>query len=554
MALAGLLALWAAGCTPDQYADQADRAAGATLRMGHEIVFGQPREFELEYEAPRTPADSIVLDGEKLPLNGSRPIRLDLSEALTIAFRSSRRLQDRKEELYRQALAVANARRGWDWALVDGQLTGDFDHEKVAKGGDTTTGGAAVGPTLRQRFIHGGVLALGATLDLATDFMGGSDSTIGSLLGANFTQPLLQGAWRGLAYEQQYRLERNFVFSVFEYERFTQEFGTQIISDYYNVIRRQNELENEKATIERLRTALKLTSVLVVNGEATVVDQDQAVRRLLTAELRFESSRQDYQDTLDRFKVTLGLPARSQVELEYKDELTKLLAIEPEKFGFDEGYAIHTALMARPDVLVQRAQIRDARRNVTIAADKFLPQLDLELGITAPGTEKREFWRMQFDRHTRTAKLRLEYNLDQTDNRDAYRLSLIAMDKARRDLAQFTDQVRLDVRQEFRTLRRAVRSYEVQVERVRVARRSRKLALLKQREGQASTRDVLDAEEELRSAQIGLTAEIVRYETTRLRFLATLGLLDVTEDGRIHVRENPNRFDRIAERYPYVGS
>jgi outer membrane protein TolC len=551
-----LVSIWlvSAGCTPAQYARQADRDAGRMIRQGQKVAFGGTRPFDLAYEPIGAGGTaSVAVNGKPIRLTG-KPVELTLDDCLQLAMRSSRRYQTRKEELYRRALAVASARRGWNWALYGGELTGDADHERVGDGGeDTTSATAEVGPTLTQRFIHGGVLTLGATLDLATDFMGGSDTTIGSLLSANVSQPLLQGAWRGLAYEDQYRRERDLVFAVFDYQRFTQTFATDIVSEYYSVIRRQNEMINEETVIERLEQALKLTNVLVANGEATVVDQDQAVRRLLSARLRYQAARQDYRDALDRFKITLGLRTGARIELDYGNAMQELAAMEPKELPLSEQRAMQIALSTRPDVLVERAQVRDAERDVQIAADKFLPQLDLAMGIEAPGTEKREFWRTRFNEHTRSAKLTLQYDLDQTDNRDNYRLALIDWNKAQRELVEFHDRVRLDVRAEFRSLRRSRQSYAVQKERVRVARRSRKLALLKQREGQASTRDVLDAEEEYRSAQIGLTQEIVRYETTRLRFLATLGLLRVDEKGEIHEREDPVRFDRIAERYPYVG-
>ena len=95
------------------------------------------------------------------------------------------------------------------------------------------------------------MLSLAATLNYATAFLGSDSTPIGSLLEANFTQPLLRGAWRGLAYEDQYRLERDFIFRVFDYERFTQTFGAGIFSQYYSVLQQRDRLANEQANIER---------------------------------------------------------------------------------------------------------------------------------------------------------------------------------------------------------------------------------------------------------------------------------------------------------------
>jgi len=53
-----------------------------------------------------------------------------------------------------------------------------------------------------------------------------------------------------------------------------------------------------------------------------------------------------------------------------------------------------------------------------------------------------------------------QYNFDQTDNRDAYRRSQIVLDRAGRELAQFFDTVRLDVRSAYRQLLEARQSYD----------------------------------------------------------------------------------------------
>ena len=142
--------------------------------------------------------------------------------------------------------------------------------------------------------------------------------------------------------------------------------------------------------------------------------------------------------------------------------------------------------------------------------------------------------------------------MDQTDNRDAYRNAIINLAGAKRNFAAFVDGVRLEVRQSYRTLLQSRRSYELQKRSVEIARRRRKLASLQQKEGEASARDVLEAEEALRSAQNGLTAALISYTTTRLEFLASLGMISVDEKGQIHERAKPFEFNRLTRRYPYV--
>ncbi|MHC4982130.1 MAG: TolC family protein [Planctomycetota bacterium] len=237
------------------------------------------------------------------------------------------------------------------------------------------------------------------------------------------------------------------------------------------------------------------------------------------------------------------------MKLNYPDALEELRKLGPKGVAFDQGQAVVVALSVRPDVLTEQAKVRDARRDVEVAADEFNPQLDLELGISAEGSEERRFWRTRFHEHTRFVDVRFNYPLDQTDNRDAYRGAMIAGAKAERDYAQFVDGVRREVRQSYRALTQSRRSYEIQVRNVEIAKRRRALAALQLQKGMASARDVLEAEESLRTAQNGLTSALVSYTTTRLDFLADLGMLQVDEKGQVHERAEPFKFTRLEERY-----
>jgi outer membrane protein TolC len=154
---------------------------------------------------------------------------------------------------------------------------------------------------------------------------------------------------------------------------------------------------------------------------------------------------------------------------------------------------------------------------------------------------------------TRTVGASFQYSLDQTDNRDAYRNAMLRAEQAKRDLVKFEDNVRLSVRRSYRSLVQSSTSYKLQLRSVKTAVARSKLARLQQKEGLASTDDVLRAEESLRNAQDGLTQAMVSYTTTRLNFLADLGMMEVDEKGELHERKQPFEFERIRKRYAYLG-
>ncbi len=559
--LFGLVAVSAllVGCTPTQYASQADRAAYKALAKGQKLSLGETHPFDVIYKKLGKDPDGkdipIRINGKVIPVGGeAKSVELTIDDCLEIALRNSRDFQNQKEELYTTALALANTRRGWNLPLLGGDLDSQVDWEKTLQEPEEKSASAELGPTLTQRFVTGGVLTLAATLDWMTDFILGSESNIvNSLLEANFTQPLLRGAWRGLAYEDQYRLERNFLFAVFNFDRYRQTFAAGIFTNYYRVLQQMDQLENEQANIERLESTLKTTTALVEGGFTSRMEQDEAEANLLSARVTYERNQQNYQNALDRYKITLGLPIQARIGLDYPRSLKSLNEAGLKPVGIEESEAVAIALSVRPDVLTQRAAVRDAARDVIIAADAFNPQFDVEVGLSTPGTPPRRFARLQWHRRTRYAGVTFNYELDQTDNRDNYRLAIIDHNRSQRDLEEFIDQVRLEVRESYRELIQSRRSYEIQLRNVKIAERRRALAGLKQKEGTASARDVLTSDQGLLRAKNGLTSALVSYTTTRVQFLATLGIIYVDKRGLLHERDEPFKFDRIQERYPYVG-
>lgn len=571
-----VIAACIAGCA-SFYAGRADKTAYSSIVGGQTAALGDARGFDVTYSPfKQTPKVMDIRIGKKTITVGKIPPRridteskaekieldqglakLTLNECLKIAYRSSRDLQDRKEELFTDALAVANGRRSWDFPLVGLDLDGTADHAKVHAGSETADAEGQGELSITQRFINGGVLTLALALDTATDFVSWHSYSIGSMLDANFTQPLLRGAQTGLAYEDQYRLERDFVLAVFDYERFTQTFGTGIVTQYYNVLRDRDRLENEWANIARLKQTYALTKVQVEVGQASRIAQDEAEQNLLDAQTRLQASGETYRNSLDALKIALGLPVKADMTVDYPKALVDLLAAAKksglELLKFDESRAIKVALSVRPDLLTERAAARDAERDVEIAADDFFPQLDVSVGLNAEDGEGNRSTRLRWGDHTRTVGATFQYSLDQTDNRDAYRNAMLAAEQAKRDLAEFEDNVRLSVRRSYRSLLQSGTTYRLQLRSVQTARSRRKLAALEQKEGLASTDDVLRAEESLRRAENGLTQAMVTYTTTRLNFLADLGMIEVDDKGELNEREQPFEFERIRKRYAYLG-
>lgn len=528
-----------AGCTPVQYAQQADKAAYKVVAQKQVQATGQTDPFGIAYRPFPAGVAGGGPNATTIPVGDAPPQVLNLDSCLEIAYRNNRLYQTTKEKLYTSALALANLRHLWS------RLFGDINaNGAIARTGDGPTeyeGNGNATANFAQQFANGGVLTLGAGLQAATDFLGIKDTTFGSLLSANFTQPLLRGAWHDFRYEPLYRAERNFAISILDYERFVQNFSVGIATAYYNVLQKLDQLENDQENLRRLEDTFKFVQAQMEGGMISRVQADQAEQDVLTARTRIELTRQAYQDALDQYKITLGLPIAVHIELD-KEELARLSVLP---IPFEENQAVDVALRTRPDVLTAYATLRDAKRDVEIAANQFLPQLDLILNAAAAGEEPRQPFETRFRKAERSVRLNLDYPLDQVDHRDEYRDSQIAADRTQRDLDEFLDTVRLEVRNSYRSLLQSERTYEIQKASVDLAVRRTSLALFEQKEGLASTRDVLDAEDALRASKNAMTDALVSYTNTRLVFLAKLGMISVDAQGKFHERNEPSYTDRL---------
>ena len=548
--------LLCSGCSMQKYLTWADDDAYETIQQNDLNALGRDSKFDVAYSPLGKTGNTIALPGKTIKLYEAKPAGIGFNDVIFIALRNSRDYQRQKEDLFREALALAAERRSWDLPEHGGSVDGVGELAKpLGQTSTTAVAAMAAEPTLTQRFVHGGILTLGVALDVATDFLGSDSFTLGSMIDANFTQPLLRGAWNHIAFEPLYRRQRDFEFAVFEFNRYRQTFTVAIVRAYLGVLERRDRLENEIANIKGLEQTRNLTRVLADGGQVSRIEFDQAEQRLLNARIRLAEQKQSYCDSVDELKIAIGLPIRANIEPAYPAALEELNKFKPAKgdVPFDETKAIGYALAARPDVLTQRATLRDAERNMELAADEFLPKLDFEAGFSmTSGPGGNDFTRYSKTRNARYARLVLDYDFDQTDNRNAYRNTLLDLLDAQRSYELFLDRVRLEVRQNYRKLEQSRQTFALQTAAVEIAKRNRALSALQQKEGQASARDVLDAEENLRDALNGLTRALVEYTNTRLDLFASLGLVQINDGGKLGERKTPDQSDRLQKRYPYT--
>jgi outer membrane protein TolC len=294
---------------------------------------------------------------------------------------------------------------------------------------------------------------------------------------------------------------------------------------------------------------------------------DQSFQDELRARNRWVAAIENFQRRLDAFKMTLGLPPDAAVELdrtELETLATRAEQIMPEEeppadedsvaaaddpivlvapgqgipgpYELEEGDVILLAIERRLDLRVALGRVHDAQRGVAIAADQLRADITL-LGSGSAGERRTlssaglDDARLEPDEGVYSALLTVDLPFERTEERNVYRVSLIRLEQAVRDLQELEDEIKLAARDRLSELLEAREAIQIQAMAVAVAERRVDSTSLFLEAGRAEIRDVLEAQESLVSAQNALTAALVNYRVGELALQRDLGVLAVNEKG-----------------------
>jgi outer membrane protein len=243
----------------------------------------------------------------------------------------------------------------------------------------------------------------------------------------------------------------------------------------------------------------------------------------------------DYEDSLDAFKIDLGLPIELPIEID-PAELERVSQYEIKPLEINLANTVSEALGARLDVKNTRDRVEDASRTVEVAKNAFKPRLDVSASYAASTKPDTQALNFADGDHSYGAGLALELPLDMKGERNAFRRALIDLEASRRALNEKMDRTSLEVRDAFRGLEQAEQSYRIQERSLALAERRVESTTILQQAGRAVTRDVLDARNALVQAQNSLIQARIEYVTARLDLLLSTETLRI-EDNRIWIPE-----------------
>ena len=528
--------------------------------------------------------DALLFLGESGAVERGSHI-LTLHDALNIAFSYSRTYKTQKEQLYGAALRLTlerdryapffsgtasadysrsttdivrdnaigdqiNRPPNWDNALS--QLTGtpqtlfqEYSQVVAAaaalSGADTTSieimnerdvsARTSFGVNLLMK--SGARLGLNLTSNFLRFLTGDSRESAVSAITGSLVQPLLPGATKRINAENLTQAERDMLYALRQFTRFRKEFAVGITTQYYGVLQNRFSADISYRSLQTTKRSLERLQAFADVEQGTSADVRRFTSSVLNGESAWIGSITNYNNQLDRFKISLGLSTDAPLVLD-NAELERL---REEGLRHPTGITVEeatdVALVTRLDFQTTADQLEDADRRLYIAAKNLLPDLDLVASATV-NTEPGSNQPLDFDwqRIRWNVGLDADLGLERKSERNSFVNSQIAFQQASRNLDLARDDLKFDVRNRWRRLEQDRRNYTIQNANLENSIADVEEQLLRQDIGQGNPINLEDAIISRSGAENNVINALISHTTTRLNFWADLGILYIKENGQ----------------------
>jgi outer membrane protein TolC len=380
--------------------------------------------------------------------------------------------------------------------------------------------------------LRGGTrIAAGITSNFLRFVTGDPRVSTSSALFADIAQPIL-GPGRRTARETILQAERDLLYDIRDFTRSRQTFSIDIATAYYDLLQRKSTVRSQYEGYQANLNEFRRAEAEVEQGKKTKTQLGLSEEAVLSGQNDWINAIQDYNDSLDAFKVRLGLPMETNIVLDSAelDQLMERGLMGPPPFAIEDATRI--AFANRLDYYTRTDQVEDVARRLDIAGEGLLPDIDLAIGASVPSVRGDRFQELDFKRFAWDLALDVDPNLNRKRSRNDYRRAVINYDAVKRDLDDFEDRLELDLRRSFRSLDQLRFQYEIQQNRLDLAKRRVFELELRQEMGAVQARDQIEAQSDLTSASISLTRTVVNHTIANLNLWLDMGILYVKENGK----------------------
>lgn len=345
----------------------------------------------LEFESVRE--EFIKTFGADSPLlDATADSRANLNELVDIARRNSREYQTQKEQLYVSALNLSLERFDYQLRFTPRGNGTDVDYVSSRVNGNTiNTLGIGTTFGVERMLATGGNFLARFANDVLLTFNGpqGFTADVSSELFFELTQAVLQ---RDILLEPLIQSERTLVYSARDFARFRKEFFFDIASRYYGLLRTYRSIEIETQnylslvrTLEQARAEVRAE----VRNAPNQVRVDQFEQGMLSGRSSLIATSNALDQSLDQFKLALGLPTDMPLEIDL-DELEELTLLDQTEVAIERVRRFRTTVAQRR--VQEPLPEADLLNEEIFLIERLIDWLDLreQLGRSVEGRQELE--------------------------------------------------------------------------------------------------------------------------------------------------------------------
>jgi outer membrane protein TolC len=520
-----------AGCTAAHYKRSADTDVYRIVQEVEGQIFGHTNAFTVNTAYSRRKPDQIPF-GELIEDRLQTKLRtLTIEEALELAMAHSRSYQSAKETLYLTALTLTGNQHAFSpqfFASSAGTVTRTSGGERLV----TVKNKVGVNQLLKT----GGELGVTLANDILRYYTGSPRLSVVSLISVNLSQPLMRGFGRNnQSVENLTQAERNVIYAVRNFSYFQEQFTVDIVNDYFDLLAQKQAVRNRYTNyLGRVQSTQRLE--VRAHDRERLADVDQARQAELTAKDNYVNAVATLLNSLDQFKIKLGLPIGEKIRLD-DHPLKELEQIGLVPAPLDPVAAYRFATEKQLQILNAIDKFEDSKRKVRVAADQLRADLKLTGNAALESTAPTDYTRFEPNKAAANVGLELNLPIDRVSERNNYRSTLVSFESELRTFTLALDTLEDDIKKGLRSLEQQRQNYGIQKNALELANRRVVSATMLLEAGRAEVRDLVDAQDSQISAENAVIAALVNYQQARLQLLLNIGALD-SEETQFWLKEN----------------
>src|SRR5207237_10247383 len=183
----------------------------------------------------------------------------------------------------------------------------------------------------------------------------------------------------------------------------------------FNLISQQQAIVNRRLKYLSSTNLTAQTREIYAAGRINFFQVQQSLQTALQDENSLVNAEQQYQDSLDNFKILIGMPVEQNLDVQGVELDVNIPDI-------DRTDLAELALKFRLDLQTDRDKIEDARRQVDVQKNQLLPDLNLTAAGSVNSLPDQAAVKLDRHRYDYSVGATLDLPLDRVAERNQYRI------------------------------------------------------------------------------------------------------------------------------------